>query len=105
MRVAEVTDTGPGIAPESIQRLFVPFERLEADLARGVEGTVLGLPLSQRLAEAMGGTLEVTSAVGQGSTFVVELPMTKTPATVPSVWHIGPPPEQDQPDHTPTRSD
>jgi PAS domain S-box-containing protein len=79
----EVTDTGPGIAPESLDRLFVPFERLEADLARGVEGTGLGLPLSQRLAEAMGGTLEVTSAVGQGSTFVVELPITDTPATVP----------------------
>jgi len=79
----EVTDSGPGIAPESIRRLFVPFERLEADLARGVEGTGLGLPLSKRLAEAMGGTLEVTSAVGQGSTFSIELPIT-APATATS---------------------
>jgi PAS domain S-box-containing protein len=69
-----VTDTGPGIAAESWERLFVPFERLAADRT-AVEGTGLGLPLSRRLAEAMGGTLELTSAPGQGSSFWVELPL------------------------------
>jgi nitrogen-specific signal transduction histidine kinase/CheY-like chemotaxis protein len=67
-----VADTGIGIPPESIERLFVPFERLETDHA--VEGTGLGLPLSKRLAEAMGGTLELTSGP-QGSTFWIELPL------------------------------
>ena len=74
-----VTDTGPGIAPEAQERLFVPFERLSQQ-RRGVEGTGLGLPLSKRLAEAMGGVLGVASAVGQGSSFWVELPRTTSPA-------------------------
>jgi PAS domain S-box-containing protein len=77
LRVA-VTDTGPGIAAESFETLFVPFERLGGQ--PGVEGTGLGLALSKRLAEAMGGTLGLTSAVGQGSTFWVELAVAEAPA-------------------------
>src|SRR5439155_26267997 len=68
-RVAiEVSDNGPGIAPADVARLFVPFERLGAE-STGIEGTGLGLALSKRLAEAMGGTLEVESVAGQGCTF------------------------------------
>ena len=52
----KVTDTGLGIAPEAMDQLFVPFERLGSEQT-GVEGAGLGLPLSRRLAEAMGGTL------------------------------------------------
>ena len=73
-----VTDTGPGIAPESFDTLFVPFERLGQQQA--VEGTGLGLPLSKRLAEAMGGTLGVASTVGEGSTFWVELAVAEASA-------------------------
>jgi PAS domain S-box-containing protein len=73
-----VADTGPGIDPAALERLFVPFERLGSE-QRGIEGSGLGLPLSQRLAQAMGGTLEVHSAVGQGSTFSVELPLAEPP--------------------------
>jgi PAS domain S-box-containing protein len=73
----EVADTGPGIPPEEIERLFIQFERLGDD-PTSVEGTGLGLPLSQRLAEAMGGSLSVASTVGQGSTFWVELPPAPT---------------------------
>ncbi len=73
-----VTDTGPGIAPEPLELLFVPFERL-AGQQRTVEGSGLGLSLSKRLAEAMGGTLDVTTAIGQGSTFWVELPLVESP--------------------------
>jgi len=69
-----VTDTGPGIAPEKMERLFTPFERLDVDQT-AVEGSGLGLALSKRLAEAMGGTLGVESSVGRGSTFWVELPL------------------------------
>jgi CheY-like chemotaxis protein len=77
MRVA-VRDTGPGIAPDAMGQLFVPFERLGSEQT-GVEGAGLGLPLSKRLAEAMGGTLEVSSTAGQGSTFWVELPRAEGP--------------------------
>jgi CheY-like chemotaxis protein len=71
-----VADTGPGIPPDALDRLFVPFERLQRDQGT-VEGTGLGLPLSQRLAKAMGGTLEVTTILDEGSTFWVELPLTE----------------------------
>jgi CheY-like chemotaxis protein len=77
MRVA-VRDTGPGIPPEAMSQLFVPFERLGSEQT-GVEGAGLGLPLSKRLAEAMGGTLEVSSTAGQGSTFWVVLPQAEGP--------------------------
>jgi PAS domain S-box-containing protein len=77
MRI-QVADTGPGIAPEAIDQLFVPFERLGSEES-GVEGAGLGLPLSRRLAEAMGGTLEVATTLGQGSRFFVELPQAEGP--------------------------
>ena len=68
-----VSDTGVGISQENLARLFTPFERLGAEQS-GVEGTGLGLALSRRLVEAMGGTMRVESVVGQGSAFTVELP-------------------------------
>ncbi|HJW64001.1 MAG TPA: ATP-binding protein, partial [Actinomycetes bacterium] len=77
MRI-QVVDTGPGIAPEVMDQLFVPFERLGSEQT-GIEGAGLGLPLSRRLAEAMGGTLAVETEVGQGSRFWVELPMAEGP--------------------------
>jgi CheY-like chemotaxis protein/anti-sigma regulatory factor (Ser/Thr protein kinase) len=69
-----VTDTGPGIPPEKMHRLFAPFDRLEAEQS-GVEGTGLGLTLSKGLVEAMHGTMGVESSPGRGSTFWVELPL------------------------------
>src|SRR5262249_12278287 len=67
-----VHDRGAGPSPELQERLFSPFDRLGAE-TRGIEGTGLGLVVSKRLAEAMGGTLDVVSTPGQGSTFFVEL--------------------------------
>ncbi len=71
----DVTDQGNGIPDNDIDRLFTPFDRLGADRT-GVEGTGLGLALSKRLAEAMGGTLSVKSTEGEGSTFSVRLSKT-----------------------------
>jgi len=70
-----ITDTGPGIAPKDLGRLFVPFERLAAT-SNQAEGTGLGLALSRSLVQAMGGRLDVErTAPGEGSTFFVELPV------------------------------
>lgn len=71
VRIA-VVDTGSGIAPEHIDRLFTPFDRLNAAEA-GIEGTGLGLSLSRGLAELMGGSIEVESEPGVGSRFSVLL--------------------------------
>ena len=76
-----VTDTGAGIAPQNVARLFTPFDRLGAE-ATGVEGTGLGLALSKRLTEAMGGTIGVQSTVDVGSTFWIELPHAESPLSL-----------------------
>jgi PAS domain S-box-containing protein len=68
-----VRDTGPGIAPDKLGSLFTPFARLGGE-ETGVPGTGLGLAVSKRLVEAMGGRLGLETAAGQGSTFWVELP-------------------------------
>jgi signal transduction histidine kinase len=68
-----VSDTGPGIAPENLERLFTPFERLGAEQS-GVEGTGLGLALVKGLVQAMNGSTHVESVVGEGSRFTVRLP-------------------------------
>lgn len=76
-----VTDTGPGISPDLRDRLFTPFDRLDAETS-GVEGTGLGLALSKGLVEAIGGTLGVDSEVGRGSTFWIELPVAVCPKSL-----------------------
>ena len=74
-----VTDTGRGIPPNALSKLFTPFERLDAAQA-GIAGTGLGLALSRQLMHAMHGTLEASSLAGQGSTFWLDLP-TAEPVT------------------------
>jgi signal transduction histidine kinase/DNA-binding response OmpR family regulator len=68
-----IEDSGPGIAPEDLQRIFEPFTR--ASIGSGVEGTGLGLPIAKRLVDAMGGRLSVERGAGGGSVFTVELDM------------------------------
>jgi len=70
--VVDIEDTGPGIAPDLIPRLFVPFDRMGAE-GSGVSGAGLGLPLTEGLVRAMGGSIEVTSTVGVGTRFRVLL--------------------------------
>lgn len=72
--VLEVTDTGIGIEPDVIPRLFQPFSQAETGHEKRFEGTGLGLAISKGLVEAMGGSISVRSEVGHGSTFAVRLP-------------------------------
>ena len=86
----DVRDTGIGIAPESLGRLFAPFDRLGQEQKGVIEGTGIGLALSKSLAEAMGGRLGVESVLGVGSNFWVDLPVAvaeieKTAPPVPGV--------------------
>jgi PAS domain S-box-containing protein len=74
-----VADTGAGIPPEKLERLFTPFDRLDAERT-AIEGTGLGLSLSKRMVELMGGTLGVESVVGEGSIFWIDLPLNETVA-------------------------
>jgi len=90
-----VADTGPGIAPELLELLFVPFERLRSEQT-SVEGSGLGLSLSKRLAEAMGGALGVSTAVGRGSTFWVELPLVESPVEQAERQQLEPSWEEDE---------
>ncbi|HUG38297.1 MAG TPA: PAS domain S-box protein [Candidatus Limnocylindrales bacterium] len=76
-----VSDTGPGIPPERLARLFTPFDRLGASPAP-TEGAGLGLVLARGLLEAMGGRLTVESTVGQGTTCTIALPETENPTAV-----------------------
>ncbi len=64
-----VTDSGRGIKPEDLDRLFVKFERLDEDKNSSIEGTGLGLAITQSLANLMGGKITVVSKYGEGSTF------------------------------------
>lgn len=69
-----VSDTGIGIAPDDQARIFEEFTQLEHRLKGTARGTGLGLPLSRRLAEVLGGSITVTSEPGLGSAFTVRLP-------------------------------
>ncbi len=64
-----VTDSGAGIDPADLQRLFQPFTQVDASSTRRFGGTGLGLTISRRLANIMGGEIAVTSVLGEGSTF------------------------------------
>ena len=74
MVVFSVSDTGIGIAPDDQTRIFEEFTQVEHRLQRHVRGTGLGLPLSRKLAELLGGTLIVESEPGTGSTFFLTIP-------------------------------
>jgi CheY-like chemotaxis protein len=68
-----VTDSGAGIAPENLGLLFQPFERLGVSELTAIEGAGIGLAISKRLMELMGGSVGVESTPGRGSTFWIEL--------------------------------
>lgn len=86
----EVADTGTGISPEAIARLFSTFEQADNSITRKYGGTGLGLAIARRIAELMGGEAGVTSALGKGSTFwlTVRLPKADSECTVTAAHAI-----------------
>jgi PAS domain S-box-containing protein len=80
-----IQDTGIGIAPEVIGRLFKKFEQGDAGITRRFGGTGLGLAISRSLVELMGGELCLCSTLGEGTTFVIKLPLRRAPDTHASI--------------------
>jgi PAS domain S-box-containing protein len=78
-----VTDTGIGMSEAQLEALFQPFNRLGRERSN-LQGTGIGLVISQRLAELMGGALRARSTEGEGSSFILALPLVIDPDTVPS---------------------
>ena len=72
--IIRIKDTGIGIPPDRLNTIFDSFAQAEADTTRRFGGTGLGLTISRKLAQAMGGTISVQSAVGEGSSFIISLP-------------------------------
>ena len=72
---AEVTDTGIGIPKDAITKLFDEFYRVENEINENVKGTGLGLPLAKKIVEAHGGSMWVTSKVGEGTSFHFTIPV------------------------------
>ncbi len=75
-----VTDTGPGIAPDDMKKLFRAFSQVDSSTTRKHGGTGLGLSISQRFCQMMGGSITVASEPGKGSTFTIRMPEFSLPA-------------------------
>lgn len=90
-----IADSGIGMSPETLARIFQPFEQADASTSMKYGGTGLGLSISRSLVDMMGGTLEVDSAPGQGTRFVLSLDFLRTPPPDPALQ-----PEASAPDRT-----
>jgi two-component system sensor histidine kinase/response regulator len=86
----DVQDTGIGMAPSTLERLFQPFTQADASTTRRFGGTGLGLAISRSLAEVLGGSLTATSTMGAGSTFRLDLPLAAAAEAVPTITCLPP---------------
>jgi signal transduction histidine kinase len=77
--VIEVADTGIGIPPEEVDRVFEEFHQVDGSMSRDHGGVGIGLSLTRRLLDLLGGTITVSSDLGRGSTFRVRLPLAPPP--------------------------
>jgi CheY-like chemotaxis protein len=77
--VLQVKDTGIGIKNENFNLIFEDFRQVSEGISRQFEGTGLGLTITKKTVELMGGTISVDSTFGEGATFIVKFPMTKNP--------------------------
>ncbi|PKL47615.1 MAG: hypothetical protein CVV42_12550 [Candidatus Riflebacteria bacterium HGW-Riflebacteria-2] len=75
--LVEVSDSGIGMEESALKKIFEPFHQIDSGLARKHEGTGLGLSICSRLLAMMGGSIDVTSQPGHGSTFYVSIPVKK----------------------------
>ena len=78
-----VADSGIGMAPDDVPRALEPFRQIDGSMTRQFDGTGLGLPLSKRLVEAHGGSFEVASRLGEGTTITITLPAERIIAAEP----------------------
>jgi signal transduction histidine kinase len=80
--IVSIHDTGPGVRPEHLPKLFDRFFRIDRGRNRAQGGSGLGLAIAQSIANAHGGCLQVSSTIGQGSTFIAILPCAVAPAPI-----------------------
>jgi signal transduction histidine kinase len=83
LMLLEVTDNGIGMSPEGLDRLFTDFSQAEADTSSKFGGTGLGLALTKRFCEMMGGSIDVRSERGVGTSFTIEIPIRRVSAQLP----------------------
>jgi signal transduction histidine kinase len=72
--IISVIDQGPGIPPQTREKIFEPFYRIHDDVGKKVRGTGLGLSIARAIVEAMGGVIRVEGEIGKGSNFTFALP-------------------------------
>jgi len=86
-----VRDTGIGMSPDFVPRVFIPFERERTSTDSGETGTGLGLPIAKAIVDHIGGTIDVRSEVGKGTEFLVRfsLPVSSRPDDVPETERPG----------------
>jgi signal transduction histidine kinase len=85
--VIRISDTGRGIPPDELEDVFVKFFRSPGVQSDAIPGTGIGLAISKAIVEAHGGTIDLDSTVGVGTTFEIRLPLAARAATEQRVAH------------------